>query len=86
MRKTKNIELSYHYIQEKIQCGTIIPHDIETSKNPADGFTKALDKMKFQEFRNLLGVHLHKQAKLQEYCQATKAPRNSFQALFLCEN
>ena len=56
MRRAKHLELRYHYIREKVQDGTIKAYDIQSAKNPADGFTKPLDKVKFQAFRNQVGV------------------------------
>lgn len=66
MRRAKNIELRYHYVREKIQDSSVKMMDIESAKNPADGFTKPLDKIKFQEFRDRVGVFYHQADKHQE--------------------
>ena len=44
-RKTKHIELRYHYIRQRLQDGAFTLSKIHTSDNPADAFTKELPKL-----------------------------------------
>jgi len=55
-RRTKHIDIRYHYICECIENGKIDPYFIPGSENPADMFTKVLDQIKFTKFRNMLGL------------------------------
>lgn len=59
LRETKNLELHYYLIREKVQDGTIKTHDIESAKNPADGFTISLDKIKLRVFCARIVVQRH---------------------------
>lgn len=45
MRRAKHPELRYNYIRENIQDGAIKALDIPSAENPADGFTKPLEKI-----------------------------------------
>ena len=55
-KRTYSIEVHYHFILEYYLKGIIDVVKIETNKNIADIFTKALDKIKFVKFRNVLSV------------------------------
>ena len=44
-RKTKHIDLRYHYIRQRLQDGAFTLSKIHTSDNPADAFTKELPKI-----------------------------------------
>ncbi|EKD11952.1 hypothetical protein MBM_09882 [Drepanopeziza brunnea f. sp. 'multigermtubi' MB_m1] len=48
--RTKHIAVKYHYIRDLINKGIIDLVYIRTLNQKADGFTKALDKLKFNEF------------------------------------
>ena len=52
--RTKHIAVKYHYIRDLINRGIIDLIYIPTKDQKADGFTKALDKNKFQEFIRML--------------------------------
>ena len=55
-RRTRHINVRYHYIRECIESGTIAPHYTPTSEMLADGFTKALDRLKFATFVSSIGM------------------------------
>jgi len=54
--RTKHIDIRFHYIREKFECGDIDPVYVESASQEADIFTKALPKVKFEKLRDLLGV------------------------------
>jgi hypothetical protein len=55
-RRTRHINVRYHYIRDCIESGTIAPHYTPTSDMLADGFTKALDRQKFSTFVSSIGI------------------------------
>jgi hypothetical protein len=55
-RRIRHINVRYHYIRECIESGTIAPHYTPTSEILADGFTKALDRLKFATFVSSIGM------------------------------
>jgi hypothetical protein len=55
-RRTRHINVRYHYIRDCIESGTIAPHYTPTSDMLADGFTKALDRLKFATFVSSIGM------------------------------
>jgi hypothetical protein len=55
-RRTRHINVRYHYIRECIKSGTITPHYTPISKILADGFIKALDRLKFATFVSSIGM------------------------------
>ena len=68
VRKAKHVELRYFFVRRKVHDGTIQCIDIASDNNPADGFTKSLDKIKFAEFRDRIGVMNLADIKHQEEC------------------
>ena len=52
-KNSKYIEVHYHFIHEYYLKEIIHVVKIETNKNIADIFTKALDNIKFIKFRNV---------------------------------
>ena len=68
MRKAKHIEIRYHFIRHKVKDGTILPSDVNSENNYADGFTKPLDRKKFTEFCENIGVKPRYDAIHQEEC------------------
>lgn len=54
--RTKYIAIEEHWVREKIKDGTIELDYVSTTKQMADGLTKALPKDAFLEFRDLLGL------------------------------
>jgi hypothetical protein len=57
MRKAKHIEVRHHYVKECVLRKTIKPVYVPPKETFADGFTKPLDRNKFEQFRAMLGVH-----------------------------
>jgi hypothetical protein len=55
-RRTRHINVRYHYIRDCIESGTIEPHYTPISDMLADGFTKALDRQKFSTFVSSIGI------------------------------
>ena len=55
-RWIKHIDLCYHYIREIIRLKKIELFFLEGAENPADLFTKNLGRIKFQKFREQLGL------------------------------
>ena len=55
-RRTRHINVRYHYIRECIKSGTITPHYTPTSEMLANRFTKALDRLKFATFVSSIGM------------------------------
>jgi hypothetical protein len=54
--KSKHIEIQYHYIRDMVQRGAVKLQYVGTNENVADVFTKLLSRVKFEYFRDKLGV------------------------------
>jgi hypothetical protein len=54
--RSKYIDIQHHYVREKINDGTVELKYIETSRQIADGLTKPLSKVPFQQCRKALGL------------------------------
>jgi ribonuclease HI len=54
--RTKHIDIRWHYIRQEVDLGHITVKKISTHEQIADGLTKALDKAKFKQFKQQLGV------------------------------
>lgn len=54
--KTKHIEGKHHFVRERVLEGEIQLRYINTNENPADMFTKAMLKAKFQQHRQSIGI------------------------------
>ncbi|GJV42317.1 retrotransposon protein, putative, ty1-copia subclass [Tanacetum coccineum] len=54
--KSKHIERKYHFIRSKVEEGHAIVKDIQSEDNPADPFTKALDKSRHDEHARSIGL------------------------------
>lgn len=55
-KRTKHIDLRYHFIREKIPDGEVQVVKISTAWNPADIFTKVVPVRKLQDALKLLRV------------------------------
>ena len=55
-RKTKHIEVRWHWIQEKVERKEIAFSYISTKEMLADGLTKALSPKIFKDFRRMIGM------------------------------
>ncbi|MCO5570442.1 hypothetical protein L7F22_024164 [Adiantum nelumboides] len=53
---TKNIEVHYHYVRERLSAREISLAYVPTQNNLADLFTKALSREKLEAFRKALGL------------------------------
>jgi hypothetical protein len=54
--RSKHIETTYHYIRDMVQRKAVHVQYLPTHVQIADIFTKPLDKMKFEYFRERLGL------------------------------
>ncbi|MCO5597628.1 hypothetical protein L7F22_051709 [Adiantum nelumboides] len=54
--RTKNIEVHYHYVRERLSAREISLAYVPTQDNLADLFTKALSHEKLEAFRKALGL------------------------------
>ncbi len=55
-RKTKHIEVRWHWIREKVERKEIAISYISTKEMLADGLTKALSPKIFKDFRRMIGM------------------------------
>ena len=58
--QTKHIDARHHWVHEKVEDGIIELEYIPTADQTTDIFTKPLDSVKFEKFRNTLGLVLVK--------------------------
>ncbi|POM69827.1 Integrase catalytic core protein [Phytophthora palmivora] len=54
-RRTRHIELRWHYVREQVERRAIKLHKVKGEDNPADAFTKALDKKRLKRLLRLVG-------------------------------
>ena len=54
--KSKHIEINYHYIKDMVQRGAVKLQYVAMEDQIADVLTKPLDRVKFEYFREKLGV------------------------------
>ena len=54
--KSKHIEIKYHYIRDMVQIGAVKLLYVATEEHIADVLTKPLARVKFEYFRERLGV------------------------------
>ena len=54
--KSEHIEIKYHYIQDMVQRGAVKLQYVATEEQIADVLTKPLARVKFEYFREKLGV------------------------------
>ena len=52
--RSKHTAVPYHFFREHVANGTLQIHKVASEINPADLFTKGLDRIKFQALRKLL--------------------------------
>jgi hypothetical protein len=53
-KRSKHIDLRYHYTREAAAMGIITIHGIPSHQNAADGFTKVLNRDGFERFLSLI--------------------------------
>ena len=54
--KSKHIEIKYHYIKDMVQRGAMKLQSVATDEQIADVLTKPLARVKFEYFKEKLGV------------------------------
>jgi histone deacetylase 1/2 len=54
--RTKHIEIDFHFVRERVAQKLLEISFISTKDQIADGFTKALPRVKLREFRNNLNL------------------------------
>jgi hypothetical protein len=54
--KSKHIEIRYHYIRDMVQRGVVQLQYVGTDEQVADVLTKPLSRVKFEYFRDKLGL------------------------------
>jgi len=62
-KRSKHIDIRYHYIQEVVERKLVEIYFIDGDKNPADLLTKNLGHIKFLQFRPAYGLHFFNTAK-----------------------
>jgi hypothetical protein len=55
--RSKHIDVRYHFIRECVEEGRIALKFITTEQQMADGLTKALGRVRFQELRKKIGIN-----------------------------
>ena len=55
-KRSKHIDIHFHYIREVIKKKLIELYFIDGENNPADMLTKNLGRVKFQKFRAMIGL------------------------------
>jgi len=58
-KRSKHIDLRYHYIRDVVQLDKVELFFIEGTQNPVDMFTKNLGCIKFLKFREQLGLEFY---------------------------
>ncbi len=56
-RRTKHIDICYHFVREKVEEWTIVLEYLSTDQMVADGLTKALPPASYTSFQDQLGLH-----------------------------
>ena len=54
--KSKHIDIKYHYIRDMVQRGAVKIQYVATDEQIADVLTKQLSRVKFEYFKENLGV------------------------------
>ncbi|KAK1409297.1 hypothetical protein QVD17_35823 [Tagetes erecta] len=55
-KRSKHIDTKYYFIRECVEREQVSVEHVRGDKQKADGFTKALPRVKFEEMRSLIGV------------------------------
>ena len=54
--RSKHIEIHYHYIRDMVQRGALKLLYVSTDEQVSDVLTKPLSRVKFEHFRDKLGI------------------------------
>ena len=57
--RTKHVDAQFHFVQEKMQSNDVSLMYCNTSENVVDIFNNPLGKIKFELFREMLGVDVN---------------------------
>ncbi|KAF1324633.1 Integrase catalytic core protein, partial [Globisporangium splendens] len=57
-RKTRHIEMKWHYVREQVESGQVRLWKVKSAENPADLFTKPLQKAKLIKFTAIIGMNI----------------------------
>ncbi|OWZ18825.1 Copia type Polyprotein [Phytophthora megakarya] len=55
-RRTRHIELRWHYVREQVQRGALGLINVLGEENPADAFTKPLEKSRLAKLSEMMGI------------------------------
>ncbi|CEG48738.1 FOG: Transposon-encoded proteins with TYA, reverse transcriptase, integrase domains in various combinations [Plasmopara halstedii] len=55
-RRTRHIELRWHFVRDQVQRGLIKLVKVKGENNPADAFTKPLDKVRLDKLCGMTGM------------------------------
>jgi hypothetical protein len=55
----KHVDIKYHYTRSLVDANRLVVKHVGTNEQTADIFTKALERVKFEKFRKMLGVVKH---------------------------
>ena len=58
-KRSKHINIRYHYIHEVVDKGFVKIYFVDGDKNPTDLFTKNLGRLKFEHFRVQLSLEIY---------------------------
>ena len=64
--RSKHIDTKFHFIRDCVQKGYVEVDYVKTESQLADSFTKPLGRIKFEEFREKLGVATMNEARIKE--------------------
>jgi len=57
-KRSKHIDIWYHYVRDAIEDDKIKPYHIDGARNSADILTKNLGQILFYQFHPLLGLEV----------------------------
>ena len=57
-KRSKHIDIQYHYVRDAIEDDKIKPYHIDKARNPANILTKNLSQVLFHQFHPLLGLEI----------------------------
>ena len=55
-KRTKHIDIKYHFVREKYESGEILPQYVNTNDQLADLFTKSLPRATLEQLRAKLNI------------------------------
>ena len=72
-KRSKHIDLKFHWIQKQVEDGQLLPVYVESAKNPADLLTKGVSRDTLERLRPML-LHEHEAAVVREPSKGHKTP------------